>query len=160
MVKVRLESSIRDCVCLGAFVTPVQSADVALDRMAEPLAASKAQEPSQREPPQPPPGPPMPLPPGPPMPPLPVPPMPQPEPPPGPLMPPPGPLAAEGCDECHCEPTAVAIEREALKLVETASAKRLREADGATEHAEQLTRQQVRRTEIDSHSAPLGPKQA
>ena len=42
----------------GALATPMQSADVALDRMAEPLAASKAQEPSQREPPQPPPGPP------------------------------------------------------------------------------------------------------
>ena len=92
----------------------------------------------------------MPLPPGPPMPPLPVPPMPQPEPPPGPPIPPPGPLAAEGCEECHYEPTAVAIEREALKLVETASAKGLREADGATERAEQLTRQQVRRTEIES----------
>lgn len=120
----------------SALATPVQGADVALDRMAEPLAASKAQEPSQREPPQPPTGPPMPLPP---MPPL-----------PGPPMPPPGPLAAEGCEECHCEPTAVAIERDALKLVETASAKRLREADEATERAEQLTRQQVRRTEIES----------
>ena len=78
----------------SALATPVQGADVALDRMAEPLAASKAQEPSQREPPQPPPGPPLPLPP---LPPLPGPSMPQPEPPmppPGPPMPPPGPLAA------------------------------------------------------------------
>ena len=65
-------------------------------------------------------------------------------------MPPPGPLAAEGCDECHGALTAVVIEREALKLVETAGAKRLREANEATEHAEQLTRQQVRRTEIES----------
>jgi hypothetical protein len=57
---------------------------------------------------------------------------------------------AEGCKECHCEPTAVAIEREALKLAEAASAKRLREADEAAERAEQSTRQQARRTEIES----------
>ena len=41
-------------------MTPAQSVDVALDRMAEPLAALEAREPSQREPLQPPPRPPMP----------------------------------------------------------------------------------------------------
>ena len=67
---------------------------------------------------------------------------------------------AEGCKECHCEPTAVAIEREALRLAEAASAKRQREADEAAERAEQSTRQRARRTEIESQHPAEEAKQA
>ena len=54
----------------------------------------------------------------------------------------------------------MAIEREALKLAEAASAKRLREADEAAERAEQSTRQQARRTEIESQHPARGETSA